>query len=891
PTSSEIQFQSFNLNGTAAKTISISSHGETTQYGINSSSIYPIQTYKTVSMQGLSKPVTVQYNYQTSRYSVSTPPGETFNLAGALLPATVNVSNTGAVVAAPAPGNYTIASPSASLLSTFGFTNVPTNGTLFLNISNGTISAQYEYQKILSNNATSATSTNIQTSPFQNLTAPKIYTNYQGYDATAASPFLPKETVQVTAQPVGKTNLLGGGTYTFTIKTMLGTHVISQSTVTKNLQLGSQVAGQKAVLAAEFAPQQTASTEAINYLAGMGTVGAMLYSPQANLTQRAEALGIVLISAAAAPLTVAGASVLGGGVLATTVAGAGAGAATSAATTPIFDVLTGTRFSLRQEAESTAVGAVVNGVTFGLGKFLLTPKPVGTINTDIFEASTPARETTIAASSKGYEGTAGLLTGKGFASETAESITGEPLTKTVVYVQYNSRLGSFVNFISGGKLMAPKTVVSEVSLPSKTFYNPNTNVGVSISKEATTAFSIEPKEVEAGEAMSRRIFSPSEAQPKTELGYIDIAPNQKGMISQFALLRGQSAIRDMTQFQLASSAEGYATPPQPLVQVEINGEQIGEGQMFIAKVPFSSENPALGVKYEGLYIGRGTATAEVAGKPMPINIRYIGTTATPSEGPSFGFGPSLGRAISEATSHIEAMPTPEGTSGQIAFGAALTKTMPSAPTITFRPVSTEATAVAPATPGAWVGSTMQVEQTSQKQKVDGTTPIALNINLAKSEKGSKETGISIVNTTNRFDFRHPNININKPNLKSMQKGIGLQGTIPYFMQENGLQNMQVSKTINAQKQKPQTTQKQETLQNNLTAGYNANIPPPNIGFGFPTPAPSRLRPLKSKRSKPKSIERILFDYQPDVSAILTGRRGKKREKKFYKKVGLSRPII
>ncbi len=924
PTSEEVQFQSFNLNGVATKTIYISTqNGETTEYGISPSKIYPIQAYKTVSLQGLSQPVTLQYNYQTSSYSVSTPPGETINLAGTLLPAIVNVSNTGQVVAAPAPGAYTISSPSASLLSTFGFNNVPTNGTLILNISNNTVSAQYEYQKILPNNTPSTSSillpsytnyqgydatitssflpsnTSIFMSPFQKqlttLETSKIYTNYQGYTETATSTFLPKETVQVTAQPVGKTNFLGGGTYLFTIKTMLGTNVLSEGTITKNLQLGSQVIGQKAILAAAFAPKQTSSTEAMTYLSNIGTVGAMLYSPQATLSQRIEATGIVLISAAAVPLTVVGASVLGGDVLATTVAGAASGAVTSAATTPIFDTLTGTHFTLRQEVESTAVGAVVNGLTFGLGKFLLTPKPVGTINVDVFEASTPAQETTIAASGEGYEGAAGLLTGKGFASETAESITGEPLTKTVTYVQYNSRLGSFVNFISGGRLMAPKTIISEVSLPSETFFNPNTNAGVSISKETTTPFSIEPGEVEASEAISRGIFNPSETQPETELGYIDIAQNQKGVISQFALLRGQSTVRDMTQFQLASSAEGYATPPQPLVQVEINGEQIGEGQIFIAKVPFSSENPALGVKYEDLYIGRGTAIAEVEGKPMPVNIRYLGTTATPiSEAPSFGFGSGLGRAISEASSQLEAVPTPfESPSGQIALGAALTKTMPSTPTMAIPSISTETTSVvAPAPPEAWLGGGMvQVEQTSQKQKVDGTTPIALNVNVAKGETRSRESGVSIVNTTSRFKFRHPNISINTLTPKSMQKGVGLQGTIPYFMQENGFKSLQGSKTINAQKQNSQTTQKQETWQNGLTSGFNASIPPFRFSFGFPTPVPSRIVPSKSKKSKPKPIKRLFFDYQPDVSAILTGRRGKKREKKFYKKVGLSRPII
>jgi hypothetical protein len=97
-------------------------------------------------------------------------------------------------------------------------------------------------------------------------------------------------------------------------------------------------------------------------------------------------------------------------------------------------------------------------------------------------------------------------------------------------------------------------------------------------------------------------------------------------------------------------------------------------------------------------------------------------------------------------------------------------------------------------------------------------------------------------------------------------------------------------TLQTQKQTQKTTQKQVYGTLSTTVGF------PNVGgIGITEPpaiAPSKLPHKKKTQSgSRKQNKPTIFDYMPDVSSSLLNLHGKKSRKRFYRGVGLSRPIL
>ncbi|MEM3460179.1 MAG: hypothetical protein QXO24_03070 [Candidatus Micrarchaeaceae archaeon] len=69
-----------------------------------------------------------------------------------------------------------------------------------------------------------------------------------------------------------------------------------------------------------------------------------------------------------------------------------------------------------------------------------------------------------------------------------------------------------------------------------------------------------------------------------------------------------------------------------------------------------------------------------------------------------------------------------------------------------------------------------------------------------------------------------------------------------------------------------------------------DIAAPHMNVAFPR-FPSRIKQNKHKKVAAPKRNPLLFSYLPDVTSTLLGIHGKKKNRKFYKNVGLSRPIL
>lgn len=117
----------------------------------------------------------------------------------------------------------------------------------------------------------------------------------------------------------------------------------------------------------------------------------------------------------------------------------------------------------------------------------------------------------------------------------------------------------------------------------------------------------------------------------------------------------------------------------------------------------------------------------------------------------------------------------------------------------------------------------------------------------------------------------------------------VQSNVMGIMQSSFLKTSTIQRNIATQRSTQKTTQRSATSSPYPSVGFPHGFPQPNVPLPVPL-APTKIPPKHHHIHSPPS-KRIVFGYQPDISSILLGIHGKKKNKKFYQSVGLSRPIL
>ena len=106
-----------------------------------------------------------------------------------------------------------------------------------------------------------------------------------------------------------------------------------------------------------------------------------------------------------------------------------------------------------------------------------------------------------------------------------------------------------------------------------------------------------------------------------------------------------------------------------------------------------------------------------------------------------------------------------------------------------------------------------------------------------------------------------------------------------------LKSAPLQRSVRSQKTTNKSTQKTATATTTPypSVGFPMGYPQPNVSFPSQL-APQRILPKRKHTPRPVRSP-VVFGYLPDVSSTLMGIHGKKKNKKFYQSVGLSRPII
>lgn len=314
---------------------------------------------------------------------------------------------------------------------------------------------------------------------------------------------------------------------------------------------------------------------------------------------------------------------------------------------------------------------------------------------------------------------------------------------------------------------------------------------------------------------------------------------------------------------------------------------------------FYGSNPqetVLGREYTGssLYDGKATPAIYYETSDLSAAAKQLGIdvpapegapTATPRPWKPMSATLTMPDASPDAVAVASASPPPSAPASADAIPSAITKQSTSfktavvgAPTITSLTVPVEMESEFTATYGApalisGVGyDPMVVISTNSRQ----STSIRQQSNI--SNMLSRSTGIAT------------------SLLYKQQSSISrqlVQSNVMGIAQSSFLKTSPIGKSIVSQ----QTTQKtsQKTSQKTITSaaypavGFPMGYPQPNVPFPLPL-APTRIPPRHHHIQKPTHAPTV-FGYLPDVSSTILGIHGKKKNKKFYQSIGLSRPVL
>ena len=716
-------------------------------------------------------------------------------------------------------------------------------------------------------------------------------------------------TTRVTSTPEN-VDILGTGIYKFTITQHQGQ---LSSTFTENIYLPDYFAqyGQQQTLKNMYSGNNNVI---LNFASAAGDIGNALYNPHSSLEQKGLATGFILASGGAVlgfPLassllatgTVVGAAEAVGVV-------AGTGAASSAVSTPIYNAALGRHTTFQGELTNIAVGAFLNVATFGASIGLssaFTPTLRGSdlLVTSIDQNKGIPVEVKTAEDPMITNG----VTGKGTMIDTMTNPDGSAISRSKLTLYYNSPARDFLSKITNGKYgsLIPKEEIVQ-GVPSRTVSFQNGN-GVSSSDGSITIFK-NSGEYTFAQSQNARLV-PGNNDPLQI-----IKPKSVGNVYSFYTSKGDLA--DVTSRLYTSENENIELSGSKILKLTLSGSKpTAEGEIYVQHFDVPAKASSDITDYS---VGSGRGTFQYGNKQLPFTVKTISFGAKEITSPDIPTEDSKILALTEGSMNqikglLPSSAGPSGVSSDITLeGIPKVSADRSTSFSTYKPSSTSSINYHYSTSGTTSVGEQQIQMERQPtQFIDNIQKSPIKIEL--SSQINSQMGISITsdNTTykpssvidpiNLFQVKNVSyLGETTPSAQSFKSPTPTSSTTKSkYAESNPYRTLYFSSQVTSQKQRmvsilaePQIQEQQNKTKTLYSSNPNSyafdfnNIP---MGFSGNTGVPSRIKNRKHTINPKRKTIKFKTDYAPDITSLSLNIHGKQKNKRYYKSVGLSRPIL